>query len=252
MQAKLGAYELPSPPKRRTPTDELEPISTHSSWARYSSHDRSQRSSASAGEADNIFARDFAEEAAAAAKVVNQAPDDIDPTASLPLSEIALEEKSGQINRKSKSMTFGRSTIAKLRKVYRVGSLEFATRTAFGSYGHRSSISEGRMAEYPELEMLPPLSPVIRDSDLEKVSDFDPPRAELGKKTVQHERKTPMDLSEPAASSNTAETAKRNASGAVEWVGEPSDAKGWSMMYVEDCVTYPTNFTLLKIQRFTK
>ena len=264
LQAKLDAYELPSSPKRRTPTDEFRPISTptsYSSWTRYSSHDRSQRSSASAGEADNVFTRDFAEEAAAAIKMANLASDDIDPTTSLPVvaRSPTEEEENDKVYRKSKSMTFGRSALAKLRKVYRVGSLEFASRTAFGSYGHRSSISEGKTVEYPELEMLPPLSPVVstyyppEDRNAASRTWDAPPRVASSTLTsAQSDVMRIPNLPDPIAAAGfnagegTAPVAEADnvlVSSGVETAGEPFDdaAKGWSRMYVEDCVTYPTN-----------
>lgn len=264
LQAKLDAYELPSSPKRRTPTDEFRPISTptsYSSWTRYSSHDRSQRSSASAGEADNVFTRDFAEEAAAAIKMANLASDDIDPTASLPGAARVLteEEVNDKVYRKSKSMTFGRSALAKLRKVYRVGSLEFASRTAFGSYGHRSSISEGKTVEYPELEMLPPLSPVVSTYRLpedrnvgQRIGDAPPRAASNTLTSAQSDVTRISNLPDPIPAANfnaaaeTAPVAEADnvlVSSGIERAGEPFDdaAKGWSRMYVDDCVTYPTN-----------
>ena len=151
LQAHLGAYQLPTytpSTRRRTPTDELNTVSTPSSvgsWTRYPSHDRELRSSASAGEVDNIFARDFAEEAATSAKMPSQATG-IDPTASIHAARLFPRDGSSRDSRgrkKSKSMTFGRNVMAKLHHIYRVGSLEFASRTAYGSHGHRSSISEG-------------------------------------------------------------------------------------------------------------
>lgn len=247
LQAKLGAYQLPSPTRKCTPTDDLKSISapsSHSSWTRYSSHDRDQRSSASAGEADEVFARDFAQEAASAARMANQAPDDIDPTASVSVIKLLCEEEVDKVRRKSKSMTFGRSALAKLRQVYRVGSLEFASRTAFGSYGHRSSVSGGKLVEYPELEMLPPLNPVTYP-DRKAAASASPPQAVFSEKTPpQSEETAPTTLLELVANPENAESVnvvQVGAAKAAEWEGGPSGAKGWSKMYVEDCVSYPPN-----------
>ena len=246
LQAKLGAYQLPSTPRKRTPTDELKPISTpssHSSWTRYSSHDREQRSSASAGEVDNVFARDFAEEAVSAARLVNQAADDVDPTAILPAARLFPREEDAKGKRKSKSMTFGRGALAKLRKIYRVGSLEFASRTAFGSRGHRSSISEGRSVEYPELEVLPPHS-LVEYPEPGVLTPLNPSLPVFDKKKPQSEKTAPKPLLEPITKPKNAELADLVEFGtakAAEKVGDPPGAKKWSRMYIKDCVNYPTN-----------
>lgn len=39
--------------------------------------------------------------------------------------------------------------------------MELNRKYAYGSHGHRSSISQGRAIEYPELEMLAPISPQL-------------------------------------------------------------------------------------------
>ena len=232
IQAKLGAYQLPSPSRKPTPPDDLNPVSTpnsFSSWERYPSFNRDQRSSASAGEADNVFPRDFAEEAASAARMARRVTGDVDPSATLPAARLFPREKEGRGRRKSKSMTFGRDAMAKLRKIYRVGSLEFASKTAFGSRGHRSSISEGRSVEYPELEMLPPRSPplsIYGSGDIRLASE---------------ERLPSLRAVTTLNNAELAELSEFSAAKAAQRVGGTPGARTWSKMYVESCVIYPAN-----------
>ena len=249
LQAKLGAYEIP---RRRTPTDELKPISSpssHSSWTRYSSHERDQRSSASAGEAENVFARDFAEEAVSAAKMAHQAPDDIDPTASLPATRSFPNDETDEgKQRRSKSMSFGRGALAKLRKVYRMGSLEFASRTAFGSYGHRSSVSEGKTSEYPELEMLPPASPLFysdlrggASTSLGSPQGFFDQKGGKSEEVVAHQSSPePVTSPEMAGLADIVDLGPARDGESASGTGSLG-ARRWSRMYVDDCVTYPPN-----------
>lgn len=113
------------------------------SWSRFPSHTRAERSFSPAGEADNVTARDFALEF---------------ETMEAPNGERKSKLFRLRKKRKSGSMTYGESLMSTLNRIY---SLDLRRLNR----GHRSSISVGGKLEYPELEILPPLSPSPRPLD---------------------------------------------------------------------------------------
>lgn len=153
LKAHLGAYTLP--PRSRRPTLEGSRISTSpipaASWARYPSHNRLERSSSPAGLSDQVYPRDFAITAPNASsetlpKIKTTAWDNNHPG--------------------TKKKSFGKQMLSSLGHLYRSQSQELQRRFTNEARGHRSSISEGGVLEYPELEMLgiissPRLSPDI-------------------------------------------------------------------------------------------
>lgn len=157
LQAHLGAYTLPPRREntRKRPTLEgikKSPSSTRaSSWARYPSHTRPERSTSPAGPGDQVFSRDFA--------ITPQglAPNVFDHAFSpLPNAKTA----------KTKSVGFGRQMLSTISSIYKSQSQELQRRLANEARGNRSSISEGGKVEYPELEMLGSISPPMPSPDV--------------------------------------------------------------------------------------
>lgn len=122
---------------------------SRSSWGRYPSHTRVERTSSPAGEADNVITRDFA-----------------------PASQVALEPDGETVpkpkrgfsmlgKKKSRSMTFGKAVMKTFSKLYKSHSTDF--RPSMGN--HRTSVHIGGVLEYPELEVLAPLSPIMLPSE---------------------------------------------------------------------------------------
>ena len=253
IKARLDAFQLPTPPRALPSASEPKPSTSpnsYSSWKRYPSHTRHQRSSASAGSADNVFTRDFAEEAASAVRLARVATDNnaIDPTAALPpallLSPEEFNTRSLKASRKSKSMTFGRIALSKLQELYRSTSLEFASKTAYGSHGHRSSISEGWAEEYPELEMLPPVSPTL--------SGFDGAEMDIlkrkGKLWLEQDKSPVLQVLDDGNdkvvdNSGVGEQVRPGRQKKAEkgTASRPPGANTWSRMYVQECVAYFPN-----------
>ena len=100
------------------------------SWTRFPSHTFAERTEAASAK-DNVIARDFA------------------PSIS---PQRRLSKK------KSRSMTFSKSVLNKIGRMYKTRSSDFRRYNA----GHRSSISVGRVPEYPELEIpRPSFSPTL-------------------------------------------------------------------------------------------
>lgn len=158
LQAHLAAYTLP--PRRENPRKRptLEGIKTTpstvraSSWARYPSHTRPERSTSPAGVVDQVYSRDFA----------------ITPPGTA--SEVSLGHRSSPLSNgkkgKAKSMNFGRQMLSTLSSLYKSQSQELQRRLANEARGNRSSISEGGVLEYPELEMLGSVSPPMPSPDI--------------------------------------------------------------------------------------
>ena len=111
------------------------------SWCRYPSHNRVERSFSPAGTADNVVSRDFAIE-----------------FRGLGITDEQKETRPFR-KKKSRSLTFGKSIMSTLSQIY---SIDLRRQHK----GHRSSISVGGKLEYPELEILPQLSPTIRPLDV--------------------------------------------------------------------------------------
>ena len=158
LRAHLSSYTLPP---RREKTDKrptLEGIRKSpseiraSSWARYPSHSRAERSTSPAGVSDNVYSRDFAITSA------RTLPEDSSLPGSWPLSNGNRE--------KSKTMTFGQQILSTISGLYKRQSQELQRRLANEARGNRSSVSEGGPVEYPELEMLGSLSPPLPSPDV--------------------------------------------------------------------------------------
>ncbi len=158
LRAHLGAYTLPPRRElsRKRPT--LEGINKSpsairaSSWARYPSHTRPERSTSPAGVSDQVYSRDFA----------ITSPGTVPKVSSERASSLLSNDKKG----KTKSMSFGKQMLSTLSSLYKSQSQELQRRLANEARGHRSSISEGGAVEYPELEMLGSISPPKPSPDI--------------------------------------------------------------------------------------
>lgn len=117
------------------------------SWCRYPSHNRAERSFSPAGIADNVISRDFAIE-----------------FRGFGITDEQKETKSAR-KKKSRSLAFGKSIVNTLSQIY---SIDLRRQHK----GHRSSISVGGKLEYPELEILPQLSPTLRPLDVVAQQDI--------------------------------------------------------------------------------
>ncbi|KAG8527923.1 uncharacterized protein KY384_006839 [Bacidia gigantensis] len=173
VQAHLGAFTL-SPPLTTPDVVSRHPpqhghnrtsssTSTSSSWSRFPAYSRRDRIETSANESDNVFPRDFAPafpEEIPSISVPGPPVSPVTPTTPPKPSSPAKRLRARiQVIKKSHS-----SPIPKLRKsvqnMYHAKSQEVVGRLAVDeARGHKSSVSEGVMGEYPELEMLAPLSP---------------------------------------------------------------------------------------------
>ena len=195
LQARLAAYKLPTyhpTSKRKRPVvDELKRSSSAypiGSWSRYPSHSRPERSSSPAGLEDHVIARDFA---------------DMTPRSS---QDTSPNRQSSKLNLKKRktSMNFGKNMLSQLSRLYKNQSQDLQRRLFNEARGNRSSISEGGMLEYPELELLGRVSPPL-------------PSADIATKVAMEER--------------------------IKSKGKPAtqggeDAKEWSKLY-DDCVVPP-------------
>ncbi len=195
LQARLAAYKLPtyhhSSKKKRPLINEVRRSSSAypiGSWSRYPSHSRPERSSSPAGVQDQVFARDFA---------------DMTPRSSQNPSPNRQGSKLDPKKRK-KSMNFGKHMLSQLGRLYKSQSQVLQKRLANEARGNRSSISEGGMLEYPELELLGRVSPPM-------------PSPDIATKVAMEER------------------VKSESKQAMQ--GE-EDAKEWSKLY-DDCVVPP-------------
>lgn len=130
-------------------------VTSRSSWGRYPSHTRAERSSSPAGEADNVLARDFGNGPQASSK-----PDSKTETKSKRRFSILGKKK-------SRSMTFGKSVMKTFSRLYKSQSTDFRPSTGH----HRTSVHIGGVLEYPELEVLAPLSPIVLPSEDDSYSD---------------------------------------------------------------------------------
>ena len=167
------------------------------SWSRFPSYSRLSRSDTPAGEADFVSTHDFVPPTAAVTRMND-----------ITHSNLSLGKK-----KKSRSMTFGRSLLRSWSRLYKSRSFDFRK----FERGHRSSISIGGELEYPELEILPPLShrlPSLREQGLSTYS--------LGSDGAA--------LRSITSHEGTVHSAADAAAG--------QNAKVWSKMY-EDCIEYP-------------
>lgn len=158
LQAHLGAYTLPPRRENARKRPTLEGIQKSpstiraSSWARYPSHTRPERSTSPAGVSDQVYSHDFA-----------ISPPGTGPKVS---SEDELSPLDNGKKGISKGMTFGRQMLSTISSLYKSQSQELQRRLANEARGNRSSISEGGALEYPELEMLGSISPPMPSPDI--------------------------------------------------------------------------------------
>ena len=202
LQARLGEYELPQRQDSRIHcqsilNDQRIPSSySTSSWYQFPNHSRPQRSESPANQKDNVFARDFA-------AVVAAKPNE------------SRKEDGIMSMRRVNSAHFKRLRHS-LKDMYRAKSMELFSKFAVGSRGHRSSISEGGLAEYPELEMLPSLSPPYPSKGGSSTSDVHSVHEQTPESGCLEKHETVI--------------------AAFESPSSPiSSARNWSRLY-EDCV----------------
>ena len=206
LQARLAAYKLPTyhpPPKKRPLLDESKRSTSAypiGSWARYPSHSRPERSSSPAGIQDQVFARDFA---------------DMTPKVTPESSPTGQGSKLDKSKRK-KSMSFGKHMLSSIGRLYRTQSQELQRRLANEARGHRSSISEGGVVEYPELEMLGSISPPMPSPDLDTKLELE----EILSSEIKANAKASRIVAPPNSEAD-------------------DPAKKWSKLY-EDCVVPPS------------
>ncbi|MCJ1467191.1 hypothetical protein MMC07_005814 [Pseudocyphellaria aurata] len=131
-----------SKPGGRKVSNSASPIPA-ASWSRFPSHTRAERSFSPAGQSDNVAARDFAPTFETT----------VAPSGQRKSKLFGFRKK-----RKSRTMTYGDSVMSTLNRFY---SIDFRRLNR----GHRSSISVGGRLEYPELEILPHLSPPAQPLD---------------------------------------------------------------------------------------
>ena len=116
-----------------TPENRIQPSPPRltASWSKYPSHTRRERSSTSAGEADQVISHDFA------AEHVNDSP----------------KSRTSFLSRrkKSRSMTFGKSIFKSWSKLYKSQS---SNDVKYQARGPSVSVVPGSVYEYPELAIL--------------------------------------------------------------------------------------------------
>ena len=107
------------------------PTRSTASWSKYPSHTRRERSSTSAGEADEVISHDFG------AELVNDSP----------------KHRTSFLSRrkKSRSMTFGKSIFKSWSKLYKSQS---SNDIKYQARGFNVSMVPGSVYEYPELAVL--------------------------------------------------------------------------------------------------
>lgn len=153
-----GPVEIPEIDPKQVSRREIDLTSSNtsrSSWSRYPSHTREERSSSPAGKADNVIARDFATGPQAISK---------------PQAKTETKPKRGFSTlgmKKSRSMTFGKGIMKTISRLYKSHSTDF--KPSLGN--HRTSVHIGGVLEYPELEVLAPLSPIILPSGDDNQAD---------------------------------------------------------------------------------
>ena len=164
------------------------------SWSRFPGHSRASRSATPAGKADSVEARDFV------------------------IDSIRVEGGGDRKRRvsllgrkKSRSMTFGKNLVKSWRRLYTSRSFDLRR----FERGFRSSVSMGGELKLPELEVLPPLSPLPSLDEQRHSAQF-----------------TGSDGAFTSIASREGTIHSRN----DEITGR--SAKIWSKLY-EDCVSYP-------------
>ncbi|KAL9637783.1 MAG: hypothetical protein Q9164_001977 [Protoblastenia rupestris] len=203
LQAHLGVYRLPVRQDTRTQRqlapdhNRISSSEATSSWSRFPEYNRAERSASPATEKDNVFARDFA------------------TIASTKSGRVPKKHHIRDV-KKAHSAHFTRLKHS-LRDIYRARSMDFASKFAVESRGHRSSISVGGLAEYPELEMLPSLSLPWVSEDINPEFDLSPFQEQI------QETKRPEEKHDPQSPSLQSP------------VSQACSARKWSRLY-EDCV----------------
>ena len=203
LQAHLRGYKLPVRQDTRTQRqfapdhNRISSSEATSSWSRFPEYNRAERSSSPATEKDNVFARDFATIASTKPGRVPKKHDKRDV-------------------KKAHSTHFTRLKHS-LRNIYRARSMDFASKFAVESRGHRSSISVGGLAEYPELEMLPSLSLPYVSEDVNPQFNLSPFQEQIQETKLPEEKHNPQS---PSLQST---------------VSQACNARKWSRLY-EDCV----------------
>ena len=174
-------------PIKVTDVDSKLPSKPSGTWARYPSHTRHERTS-SAGTDDNVTTRDFA------------------PVVELPPATMLDARK------KAKTMPFGRGILKNLTTMYKLEKSDLRRMER----GHRSSVSAGGAVRYPDLELLPKLSPAFVEPSRKQ-------RVNSGSSYGSHEGHL-KSSSEDSADEDS--------------IRSGQTAKGWSKIY-EECVTIP-------------
>jgi len=198
LQARLAAYKMPAPAHRlegKRPLKTIIPSASApsiTSWTRYPSHTLSERSMSPAGKPDQVYVRDFA----------NLIPE-----------PIPKYQNSGKTKG---NLSLSQNIFSSIKQLYRTQSQELQRRLTNEARGHRSSVSEGGMLEYPELEMLGTSSPPMESPDIDATINM----VEILRKASQ--RKAPTSDISPDTKPDLPEEA----------------AKEWSELYA-DCVVHP-------------
>lgn len=197
LQARLAAYKLPAPVQavKQRPFKNIIPsasVTSPLSWTRYPSHTRSERSMSPASRPDQVYVRDFA----------NMTP------------EPSPERQN--FRKITGSSRISQNVFSSVKQLYRTQSQELQRRLANEARGHRSSVSEGGVLEYPELEMLGTRSPPMPSPDINAKVEME----EMSRKASQS-KVSAIDIDIDANQNSSEE-----------------GAKGWSKLYA-DCVVHP-------------
>lgn len=205
LQARLAAYKLPTyvqTPKKRPLLDETKRSTSAyptGSWACYPSHSPPERSSSPAGLQDQVFTRDIAD------MIPGNTPG---PS---PTRQGSKLDKS----KRKKSISFGKNIISSLTQLYKSRSQELQRMLANEAKSYRSSISEGGVLEYPELEMRGSLSPPMPSPDIDTKNELE----EIIRSEIEAKAGGSRCIAPPNSEAD-------------------QDAKQWSKLY-EDCVVSP-------------
>lgn len=186
LQAHLGAYTLPARREKSRKRPTLEGIKNSpttirtSSWARYPSHTRPERSTSPAGPADQVYSRDFAVAPASnidsdhASSPLRDGQDGMSKSmgfgkqvrsTNMGFGKEMLTTGLGK-QMLSTNMGFGKQMLSTISGIYKSQSQDLQRRLANEARGNRSSISEGGKVEYPELELLGSISPPMPSPDI--------------------------------------------------------------------------------------
>lgn len=141
-------------------------------------------------------------------------------------------------------MSFRTQFIEPLTRLYRSVSLEFRSKSAFDSYGHRSSISGGISAQYPELEMLPSISPpVIEESETSEMLMEALGHTPRSSPRLDHSATSESSVgTEPNLNLKPEETVTTNEEQLRKGEGN-ANANMWSKVY-EDCLVFPNSMSI--------